>query len=397
MSVNPASPAMARAINDRMALDLLFEHKKLSAPQLRELTGLSRPSVADLLERLQENELIAVVGESGKKRRGPNAKLYGLVPDLAYLAGVDVRLGHVGIALSDITGNILATFRRPIDEEQHLADLIEQAVRDAARQADAGTEKLHTVVIGAPGAVDQETGELGYGYEFPDWDAELLPKLVDALDVPIVLENEVNLAGLVELRQGAGKGRQDLAVLWLDRSVGSSIILDGRLRQGAAGAAGEVGKLALPGAPMPEAGRAAGGFHGLVSTSAVRALGAEHGFTGRDVMKMVATAFEGKTEAATSFAAALAERVAMGALALVATIDPGLIVLAGEIGDAGGEAFADAVAQRVASMTSIPVEVRPSALTDDPVSYGALLTALNIAHDDLYGGAAALDLYESAG
>ena len=118
MSVNPASPAMARAINDRMALDLLFEHKKLSAPQLRELTGLSRPSVADLLERLQENELIAVVGESGKKRRGPNAKLYGLVPDLAYLAGVDVRLGHVGIALSDITGNILATFRRPIDEEQ---------------------------------------------------------------------------------------------------------------------------------------------------------------------------------------------------------------------------------------------------------------------------------------
>ena len=148
---------------------------------------------------------------------------------------------------------------------------------------------------------------------------------------------------------------------------------------------------------MPEAGRAAGGFHGLVSTSAVRALGAEHGFTGRDVMKMVATAFEGKTEAATSFAAALAERVAMGALALVATIDPGLIVLAGEIGDAGGEAFADAVAQRVASMTSIPVEVRPSALTDDPVSYGALLTALNIAHDDLYGGAAALDLYESAG
>ena len=183
---------MARAINDRMALDLLFEHKKLSAPQLRELTGLSRPSVADLLERLQENELIAVVGESGKKRRGPNAKLYGLVPDLAYLAGVDVRLGHVGIALSDITGNILATFRRPI------ADLIEQAVRDAARQADAGTEKLHTVVIGAPGAVDQETGELGYGYEFPDWDAELLPKLVDALDVPIVLENEVNLAGLVD-------------------------------------------------------------------------------------------------------------------------------------------------------------------------------------------------------
>ncbi|MFD0555478.1 putative NBD/HSP70 family sugar kinase [Stackebrandtia endophytica] len=395
MSVNPASPAMARAINDRMALDLLFEHKKLSAPQLRELTGLSRPSIADLLERLQENELIQIVGESGRKRRGPNAKLYGLVADRAYLAGVDIRRDEVEVALADLAGDTAATVHRPINPKQRLSDVIRRSVVAAAEQADIDASKLHTVVIGAPGAVDQATGELGPGYAFPSWDAEFLPELVDALNVPIVLENEVNLAGVVELRHGAAQGRQDLVVLWLDRSVGASVILDGRLRQGATGAAGEVSKLALPGAPPPIAGKAAGGFHSLVSTGAVRELAVEHDLTGKDIGGVVTEAARESSAGETDFLAALADRIALGALALVATIDPGLIVLAGEIGVAGGEQLSDAVEQRLGTMTSIPVEVRPTALSEAPIVTGALLTALSIAHDDIYGGAAALDLYES--
>lgn len=65
-----ATPQMARAINDRLALDLLLEHGTLTAPQLRALTGLSRPTVSDLVERLRVNGLITVVGESGEDRRG---------------------------------------------------------------------------------------------------------------------------------------------------------------------------------------------------------------------------------------------------------------------------------------------------------------------------------------
>ncbi|GAA4920489.1 putative NBD/HSP70 family sugar kinase [Stackebrandtia albiflava] len=395
MSLNPASPAMARAINDRMALDLLFGHKKLSATQLRELTGLSRPSVADLLERLQQEELIEVVGEGGRKRRGPNAKLYGLIPGRAHLAGVDVRDGAVDAAVANIAGDTVATARRPIDEGVRLSEQIRATVRDAAESAGTDPGRLHTVVIGAPGAVDQATGELGPGYEFPGWDADFLPELVDGLDVPIVLENEVNLAGVVELRHGAAKGRQDLAVLWLDRSVGASIILDGRLRQGASGGAGEVGKLAVPGAPPPVAGKAAGGFHSLVTTAAVRLLAAEHGFTDGGAGEAVARACASDTPAARDLITALADRIALGALALIATIDPGMIVLAGQIGIAGGDRLSDRVAERLATMHAMPVEVRPTALRDSPIVGGAVETALSIAHDDLFGGVAALDLYET--
>lgn len=60
----PASPSTARAINDRLALRLLQEGP-LTAGQLKQLTGLSRPTVADLVERLAAAGLIAVVGEAG--------------------------------------------------------------------------------------------------------------------------------------------------------------------------------------------------------------------------------------------------------------------------------------------------------------------------------------------
>jgi predicted NBD/HSP70 family sugar kinase len=386
MNVNPASPQMARAINDRMALDLLVEHGKLSAPQLRELTGLSRPTVSDLLERLQDNDLITVVGEAGKKRRGPNAKLYGIVGDLAHVAGVDLRDGVVDVAVADLTGDTIATARRTLSENHSLAGLIRRAVGDACRRGEIEVSSLHTVVVGAPGFIDQVTGELLPGYHFPGWDAQLLPGLVDALNVPIALENEVHLAGVAELHHGAGRGRQDLAVLWLDRSVGASIILDGRLRQGASGGAGEVGKLALPGAPLPVPRRAAGGLHTLVSTSAVRDLAAEYGLTAAPIPQLVSQAVSATDAPQQRFADELAARIAMGVLGLVAVVDPGLVVLAGDVGLAGDEAVAGLVAGKLATLDATPTQVSPSTLTEQPIVSGAVLTALGIAHDDIFGG-----------
>ncbi|MGV9872916.1 winged helix-turn-helix domain-containing protein, partial [Streptomyces cellulosae] len=96
-----ASPSTARAINDRLALRLLQQEGPLTAGQLKELTGLSRPTVADLVERLTAAGLIEVAGEAGGRRRGPNAKLYGIVAGRAHLAALDVRTEGVALAVSD--------------------------------------------------------------------------------------------------------------------------------------------------------------------------------------------------------------------------------------------------------------------------------------------------------
>lgn len=75
-----ASPRTARAINDRLALELLQQEGPLTATQLKELTGLSRPSVSDLVERLGAAGLVEIVGEAGARRRAPTPACTGSSP-----------------------------------------------------------------------------------------------------------------------------------------------------------------------------------------------------------------------------------------------------------------------------------------------------------------------------
>lgn len=123
----PASPSTARAINDRLALRLLQQDGPLTATQLKTLTGLSRPTVADLVDRLQGAGLIHVVGETGADRRGPNARLYGIVADRALLAGLDVRTDSVAVVIADLLGATLAEATLPVGETEG-DDAVERAV-----------------------------------------------------------------------------------------------------------------------------------------------------------------------------------------------------------------------------------------------------------------------------
>lgn len=336
VGVKTATPAMARAINDRLALDLLLEHGPLTAPQLRELTGLSRPTVSDLIERLKQGGLIEVMGESGEDRRGPNARLYGIVAGRAHVAGVDVRRSAIHVTVADITGTPVGSISLPHEGEP--AARIAEAVTVAA-----GGRALEAVAMGAPGLVDPRTGELLSENFVPG----LLEEVRRRLGVTAVLENEVNLAAVAELRIGAAKGREDFVLLWLDDGIGAAVVLGGRLRRGTSGGAGEVGLLRMGGLTFCE----------LVDAHAAE--GVEP--------------------------AELAGRIAQGAFALVTILDPGLVVLGGVTARAGGQELAALVAERVAELSPAPTEVRATTVGGNAVLQGAVLTALDLARDRIFG------------
>jgi DNA-binding transcriptional ArsR family regulator len=234
----PASPSTARAINDRLALRLLQQEGPLTAGQLKQLTGLSRPSVADLVERLTACGLVTVVGETGEQRRGPNAKLYGIVADRAHLAALDVRTEGVAVAVSDLLGRVLAEGALPIDGATGTGPAVEQAVALVERVAGkAGAGRLHTVGIGAPGLIDPADGELRDSTGLPQWHRRLVAALQERLpEARVSVENETNLAALAEQRDGAARDRDTFVLLWLGMGVGAALVLDGRLRRGASGA-----------------------------------------------------------------------------------------------------------------------------------------------------------------
>lgn len=87
---------------------------------------------------------------------------------------------------------------------------------------------------------------------------------------------------------------------------------------------------------------------------------------------------------AARFLDALADRLAVGVASVVAILDPGCLVLGGEVGQAGGDELAGRVAERVRRMSPLPTEVRASALGGGAVLRGALLTARDGAQDDLF-------------
>ncbi|MFS4109005.1 ROK family transcriptional regulator [Streptomyces sp. PD-S100-1] len=383
----PASPSTARAINDRLALRLLQQEGPLTAGQLKQLTGLSRPTVADLVERLTVSGLITVVGESGEQRRGPNARLYGIVADRAHLAALDVRTESVTVTVTDLLGRELAEASAPVGGDTGTGVAVEQSVTLVERAAkEGGAERLHTVAIGAPGLIDPVTGELRDSTGLPEWHRRLVAALQERLPrAAVIVENETNLAALAEQRDGAARGRDTFILLWLGHGTGAAVVLDGALRRGASGGTGEIGFLPVPGTGgLPSATDCTGGFHSLAGAAAVTELARAHGLTGASAAELVRRAAAADTVRAASFLDDLADRVALGAASVVAVLDPGCVVLGGEVGQAGGEALAGRVADRVRRMSPLPLEVRPGALGGGAVLRGALITARDRAQDELF-------------
>ncbi|MET8768917.1 ROK family transcriptional regulator [Streptomyces sp. NPDC004658] len=414
----PASPSTARAINDRLALRLLQQEGPLTAGQLKQLTGLSRPTVADLVDRLTASGLITVVGESGAQRRGPNARLYGIVADRAHLAALDVRTEGVLVLVSDLVGRVLAEASVPIGADAGTGPAVEQAVAAVESAAkEAGADRLHTVGIGAPGLIDPATGDLRDSAGLPAWHRSLAATLQDRLPgARITVENETNLAALAEQREGAARDRDTFVLLWLGHGVGAAVVLDGTLRRGASGGTGEIGFLPVPGTDtLPSATDCAGGFHSLTGASAVAALAAECGLpapaapdgpgAAEAVRGAVAEVERAGAETparsavpvpvsvpvalpgdlpATRFLRVLADRIAVGAASVVAVLDPGCVVLGGEVGQAGGAVLAGLVEERLRRMSPLVTEVRASGLGGTAVLRGALLTARERAQDELF-------------
>jgi predicted NBD/HSP70 family sugar kinase len=379
-----ASPSTARAINDRLALELLQEEGPLTAGQLKTMTGLSRPTVADLVERLQGSGLIRVVGETGADRRGPNARLYGIVADRAHLAALDVRTESVSVVVADLLGTRLAEASLPIGGDSEPGPVVQRAAALVERTSrNAGAAALHSVCVGAPGLIDPSTGELRDTTGLPAWHRMLVAALQQRLPARVIVENETNLAAVAEQRLGAAGDRESFAFLWLGQGVGAGIVLDGRLRRGASGGAGEIGFLPVPGtAGIPSAVDCAGGFHSLAGAAAIRELGERYGLVGETAAGVVAAAV---AKDRGDFLDALADRLALGAAAVAAVLDPGCVVLGGETGHAGGEALASRVESRVAALSPLPTQVRAGVLGDAAVLSGALLTAGESARGELFG------------
>jgi predicted NBD/HSP70 family sugar kinase len=92
---------------------------------------------------------------------------------------------------------------------------------------------------------------------------------------------------------------------------------------------------------------------------------------------------DGTGRAGAGFLDELAARVATGVAAVSVVLDPGLVVLGGEVGLAGGMALAGRVEAEVGRISPASPHVVPTAVSGGPVLCGAILAAVDQARAEL--------------
>jgi predicted NBD/HSP70 family sugar kinase len=376
MDRRPGTPSLLRELNDRAALDLLLGGELLTRSQISEYTGVSKVTVSQMLTRLEDRGLVTIAGEQAGGR-GPNAALYSVVPSSAYVAGLYVESDLVSAAVADVTGRRVAEVSGNPNGVDDPLELVRGTMERACARAGLEVTRLSALVIGSPGVVDPRTGDPRLAVNLPAWHEGALAALKNAWHKPVVIENDVNLAAMAERAAGAAAGAEDFVLVWLGGGLGLAIILGGQLHRGTAGAAGEIGYLPVHGAPLHTDIRhpASGGFQSLAGGSAVRALAARHGITAPTPAEAVQAAVSGAA-GDDAFLDELAHRVAVGVASVCVVLDPGLVVLGGEVGKVGGTALADRVAEGVAAICPARPRVVPTGVPGEPVLRGAMLAAI---------------------
>ena len=385
----PGTPSLLRELNDRAALDLLLRGGMLTRTQISEYTGVSKVTVAQMLARLEERGLVTIVGEQAGNR-GPNAALYSVVPSSAYVAGLYMESDLVSAEVADVTGRRVADVSVNPNGADDPTELVRGVIERACASAGVDVARLSALVIGSPGVVDPRTGDPQLAVNLPAWHEGALDALRGVLHKPVVIENDVNLAAMAERAVGAATGADDFVLVWLGGGLGLATMLGGQLHRGTAGAAGEIGYLPVHGAPLhtditlPDNG----GFQLLAGGAAVRALAAGYGFPAPTAAEALRAAVSSESAASAAFLDDLAQRVAVGVASVCVVLDPGLVVLGGEVGRAGGSALAARVAAGVAAICPARPRVVPTGVPGEPVLRGAMLAAVDQARAALLASVA---------
>ena len=382
------SSKLLRAMNSSAALSLLFERGRLTRGELRDATGLSKPTVSDALRRLVEADLALVVGHV-RGGPGPNAEIYSINPDAAHIAAVSVREGPDGPALSaawsDLTGAVRGQVEHPVDLlHSDPVTVVAAAVsalfpgaNGGPGRAQAAQRRLARVQLAVAGSFDPATRAIHH-VDLPGFDRPgLADALTERIGAPVDIDNDANLATVAERRHGCARHADGFALMWLGEGLGLGIDLGGTLLRGARGGAGEIGYMPLNAGDRGRSGIPTD-LQDLIGRDAVRALAAQHGHAGCTSEEIVQ-----KAAADPEFLTAFADRVAVGLAAVVAVLDPALVVLAGPVAKAGGVPLRDAVVAALRRAAPLETTVEVTAVNGDPVVLGGLDAALSAVRDGL--------------
>ncbi|MFD3401194.1 ROK family transcriptional regulator [Kribbella sp. NPDC058693] len=382
-----ARPQLIREINEKVLLDHIRRSGPISRTELAGLTGLSKPTVSAALGSLERTGLVHVTGQRTGVP-GPAASLYEVRPDAGYVLGLDVGREYLRGAISDLAGTVRARLSVRTKAGDAMARIQELADLSATLATETGIDvtQLSQTVLGSPGVYDPRLDALTLTGRLSGWDSPAtLAALRDRFGTSLMIENDVDAAAIAERVHGHGRNVDSFAFVSVGTGIGMGLVLDGKLRHGSHGVAGEIGYLPFTegsGSDQRDA-RKRGGFDASASAAAVVRAARRAGVRGASTAEKVFAAAARGDAVAAAVVAEEAQLVAKAVCTVITVVDPELVVLGGGIGQAPG--FLEAVSQQLHRMAPVMPDVKASVLGRESVVAGCLAAGLDRSWQMLVG------------
>lgn len=236
-----------REINRSAILEIIRRESPISRSIIAERLDVSLPTVMRIVDGLVEEGLVRPQGStewSGGRRR----PLLEFNADAFLVLGVDMGGTKMYGALSNLGGKILDEVNighhgtSGEDSFNQLTSLIDSLLASPKVEG----RRIRGIGVGAPGVTLHKEGIVTWAYTL-HWDNfPLKERLAKVYDLPITVDNDVNLAALGELWFGAGQDAQDMILIAIGTGIGAGVIVNGALYRGSKEASGEIGNI-VPG------------------------------------------------------------------------------------------------------------------------------------------------------
>lgn len=377
--------AQMRGVNRSAILNLIRTQGPISRSKIASELQVSLPTVMRIVEELIEEDLVRMTGkkESSGGRKRP---LLEFNAHQHLVIGVDMGASHLHGAVVDLAGQFLTehVIRHPhqfgVGVYEPLVDLV-AVLQNEAQKTDC---HLRGIGVAAPGITYDDEGVVNWAPTLNWRDFPLKQKLQDAFNLPVFLDNDVNLSALGEMWFGAGQEHTNLVLVILDQGIGAGVIIDGRIYRGSHLTAGEIGFL------LPNMDSLAQQWEGVGATEAIAGIPgilaraeealAVSGTPPKNASLSIQDVFAAYQDGHTWAVPVLDETINHLAQ-VIATVslcyDPDVIVLSGEMAN-----FSPTLIKPILERIKGRIPIQPRVVASSLGTHGAILGAvINVLHN----------------